>query len=152
MLAKIPHIEQQAKLFFWKKRTVFSMKLKNLSEILDLSESQQAQVKPILQQESGELGPFWNNPVISRKDKLAGLEKIARASDAKIKPLLSATQIQKLQEMHKEQKQELKKEIAKKMDKIDADFYAPASQDIVAGMFTEGDDLGLEATLYVARC
>jgi hypothetical protein len=90
----------------------FSLKLKHLSDTLGLSEDQQVKIKPILEQEAGELGPLWDNPVISRKEKLDSLEKIVQASDAKIKPLLSETQAQKLEEMRKEQKQELKKRIA----------------------------------------
>jgi hypothetical protein len=92
----------------------FSIKLKHLSETLDLSQDQQARIKPILQQEAGELGPYWDNPVISRKDKLVKLEKIVLASDAKIRPLLSQIQLQKLQELRKEQSQELKQRIAGK--------------------------------------
>ena len=92
----------------------FSLKLQNLSEKLALSDDQQAKIRPILEQESGELSPLWNNPVISRKDKLDTLEKVVRASDEKIKPILSQTQREKLQEMRKEQKDQLKKLIATK--------------------------------------
>ena len=92
----------------------FSMKLQNLSEKLTLSDDQQAKIRPILEQESGELSPLWNNPVISRKEKLDTLEKVVRASDEKIKPILSQSQREKLQEMRKEQKDQLKKLIADK--------------------------------------
>ena len=53
----------------------FSLKLQNLSEKLALSDDQQAKIRPILEQESGELSPLWNNPVISRKEKLDTLRK-----------------------------------------------------------------------------
>ena len=92
----------------------FSLKLQNLSEKLALSDDQQAKIRPILEQESGELSPLWNNPVISRKDKLDTLEKVVRASDEKIKPILSQTQREKLQEMRKQQKDQLKKLMATK--------------------------------------
>jgi hypothetical protein len=92
----------------------FSLKLQNLSEKLALSNDQQAKIGPILEQESGELSPLWNNPVISRKDKLDTLEKVVRASDEKIKPILSQTQREKLQEMRKQQKDQLKKLMAAK--------------------------------------
>ena len=92
----------------------FSMKLQNLSEKLTLSDDQQAKIRPILEQESGELSPLWNNPVISRKEKLDTLEKVVRASDEKIRPILSQSQREKLQEMRKEQKDQLKKLIADK--------------------------------------
>ena len=92
----------------------FSLKLQTLSEKLGLSDDQQAKIRPILEQESGELSPLWNNPVISRKDKLDTLDKVVRASDEKIKPILSQTQREKLQEMRKQQKDQLKKLIATK--------------------------------------
>jgi hypothetical protein len=96
----------------------FSLKLKNLSEKLTLSDDQQARLRPILEQESGELSPLWSNPVISQKDKLETLERVVRASDEKIRPILSQDQWEKLQDMRKEQKVQLKKVIAdKKADK-----------------------------------
>ena len=92
----------------------FSLKLQNLSEKLALSDDQQAKIRPILEQESGELSPLWNNPAISRKDKLDTLEKVVRASDDKIKPILSQPQREKLQAIRKEQKDQLKKLMAAK--------------------------------------
>jgi hypothetical protein len=90
----------------------FSLKLQHLSEALHLRDDQQAKIKPILEQEAGELSQLWNNPAVSRKDKLNSLEKIVRSSDKKIKPLLSVDQVQKLEELRKEQKVELKKRIS----------------------------------------
>lgn len=92
----------------------FSLKLQNLSDKLILSDDQQAKIRPILEQESGELSPLWNNPVIPRKEKLDTLERVVRASDEKIRPILSQSQREKLQEMRKEQKDQLKKLIADK--------------------------------------
>jgi len=87
----------------------FSMKLQNLSEKLALSDDQQAKIKPILEQESGELSPLWSNPAISRKDKLDTLERVVRASDEQMRPILSQNQREKLQAMRKEQKDQVKK-------------------------------------------
>jgi hypothetical protein len=92
----------------------FSMKLQNLSEKLALSNDQQAKIRPILEQESGELSPLWSNPVISRKEKLDTLERVVRASDEKMRPILSQNQREKLQEMRKEQKDQVKKLTADK--------------------------------------
>jgi len=86
----------------------FSMKLENLTAKLGLSEEQQAKIKPILEQESGELAPYWNNPAVSKKEKLDVLEKVVQSSDEKLKPILTATQWEKLQEMRTAQRQELK--------------------------------------------
>jgi hypothetical protein len=90
----------------------FTMKQQHLSETLNLSEDQQAKIKPILEQETGEVGEIFSNPVISSKDKLNRWEKIVQSSDAKIKPFLSDEQLQKLQAMRKQQMQDLKKLIS----------------------------------------
>jgi len=90
----------------------FSMKQQRLSQTLNLSDDQQARIKPILEQETGEVGQIFENPVLSRKDKLNRWEKIVQSSDDKIKPYLSQTQLQKLQDMRKQQMQELKKLIS----------------------------------------
>ena len=95
----------------------FSMNLQHLSETLALTDNQQAEIKPILEQEAGDVREIYVNPVLSRKDKLTRCEKIARASDQKIKPLLSTTQVHKFQDLRNEQKQELKGMIADQKSK-----------------------------------
>jgi hypothetical protein len=85
----------------------FSMKMQNLTERLSLTQDQRAKIKPIAEQEAGELGDLWGNPVMSDTDKLKQLEKVVRSSDAKLKPILSPEQQVKLEQMRKEQKQEL---------------------------------------------
>jgi hypothetical protein len=92
----------------------FSMKLQHLSEKLNLSDSQQGKIKPILEQEAGEAGEIVANPVLSSEDKLNRLGKIVRSSDKKLKPFLSAEQWQTLQSIRKGQKQELKQLMAAK--------------------------------------
>ena len=86
----------------------YTLKLQHLSQALDLNQEQQSKIKPILEQETAEVGQFWDNPVLSRKDKLSRWEKTVRSSDKKLKPFLTSDQVQKLQEMRKEQKEELK--------------------------------------------
>jgi hypothetical protein len=90
----------------------FSMKQQHLAETLELSEDQQAKIKPILEQETGEAGQFLGNPVLSRTEQLKRWEKVVQASDAKIKPLLSDVQLDKLQQLRTQQKEELKRIIA----------------------------------------
>jgi Spy/CpxP family protein refolding chaperone len=86
-----------------------SLKLQHLSENLALTDDQQAEIKPILEQESGEVSEICGNPVLSRKDTLSQYEKILQASDEKIKPLLSTSQLQKLQDLRRNQKQDVKR-------------------------------------------
>jgi hypothetical protein len=92
----------------------FSMKMRNLTESLSLTDDQRTKIKPIAEQEAGELGYLWGNPVLSDRDKLKRLEKVVRASDAKIKPILSPEQQAKLEQMRAEQKQELDTLIAQR--------------------------------------
>jgi hypothetical protein len=94
-----------------------SLKMQNLSEKLALTAEQQAQIKPISQQEAGEVGQICFNPVLSREDKLSRWEQIVQASDAKMKPLLSGSQLQKLEDLRKGQKQQLKQIIARQSAK-----------------------------------
>jgi hypothetical protein len=86
-----------------------TMKQQHLSEVLDLTDDQRAKIKPTLEQESGEAGTILWDPVLSRKDKLKRYEKLVAASDAKIKPVLSPTQVDKLLALRKQQKAELKR-------------------------------------------
>ena len=92
----------------------YSMKMKNLSTELNLSEEQQAKIKPIAEQESAEAAGVIFTPVVSRKERLSQWQKIVQSSDAKMIPILSEAQRQKLQEIRKDQKRELKELIAKK--------------------------------------
>ena len=90
----------------------FSMKQRHLSEALDLTDDQQAKIKPLIEQESGEAGSILWTPVVSPKDRLKQYQKIVKASDAKIKPLLSRPQVAKLEELRKQQRVEVKELIA----------------------------------------
>jgi len=90
----------------------FSMKQQHLSQALELSEDQRTKLKPIMEQEAGEASQFLGNPVVSRKEQLNRWEKLVRASDEKMKPFLSPTQVAKLQQLRQGQKQDLKKIIA----------------------------------------
>jgi hypothetical protein len=90
----------------------FSLKLRLLSENLALTDGQQAEIKPLLEQEAGQVGQVCANPDFSRADKLSQYENIARTSDEQIKPLLSASQVQKLRDLRKQQKQDLERIIA----------------------------------------
>lgn len=89
----------------------YSMKLRNLSERLDLSQEQQTRIQPILEQEAGELNYVWGNPVLSQKDKLEKLRHAVKTSDQEMKPLLSQTQWDTLQRMRQEQEQELRERL-----------------------------------------
>lgn len=90
----------------------FSQKLQHLSEKLDLTDNQQATIKPILEQEASQAGQVIGNPVLSREDRFDKLQKIVNTSDQQIKPHLSGSQWETLQKLRKEQKQEIKQLLA----------------------------------------
>ena len=86
----------------------FVMKMKNLSDTLNLSDDQQQQIKPIAEQESAEVGAVCFTPTTSKKDRLKRWQQIVEKSDAKMKPILTPAQWNKLQDLRKQQGQELK--------------------------------------------
>lgn len=90
----------------------FSMKMENLTATLSLSEAQQSQIKPIAEQESAEVGFVCFTPTIPRKERLKEWKKIVHSSDARMKPILSPAQWEKLQNLRRDQKEDLKKIVA----------------------------------------
>jgi hypothetical protein len=90
----------------------FTVKLRRLSEELSLTHDQLAGIKPILEQEAAEVGQICFNTTLSAGDMLKRYNKILKASDEKIRPLLSARQSLKLQDLRRDQKQDVKRIIA----------------------------------------
>ena len=95
------------------KSQYFEMKMNNLSTSLNLSDDQQARLKPIAEQESAEARAVIFTPVVTRKERLSQWEKIVKSADQKMKPILTEEQWTKLQEMRKDQKREIRDLIAK---------------------------------------
>ena len=90
----------------------YNVKYENLSRRLTLTPGQQIQLKPILQQEAGELREIYANPALSFEARVRRFEKIVSASDQKLKTFLTAQQWQILQNLRADQKQELRKLVA----------------------------------------
>jgi periplasmic protein CpxP/Spy len=90
----------------------FSMKMQNLTEKLALTDDQQAKVRPIAEAEATQLTDLWGNPALSPKDKANKLEKVVRASDQQLKPILTPDQWTKLQAMRTDQKQKVNQWVA----------------------------------------
>lgn len=86
----------------------FSEKTQELLAKLDLSPDQEAKIKPIFQEETNRSAQVATSSPLSREEKLNQLEKITRSSDQKLKPLLSETQVEMLQDVRKDQKREAK--------------------------------------------
>lgn len=86
----------------------FAMKMQNLSEVLSLTDEQQVKVKPLAQQETGEVSQVIFSPVVPRSERLKQWEKIVRKCDSQMRSFLSQSQWDKLQQLRKQQKRELK--------------------------------------------
>jgi len=84
----------------------------NFSTLLALTDAQSAQIKPILEEEARQVIQICANSNLSRSDKMSQYENIVQTSDNQIKPMLSAPQVQKLRDLRKQQKEDLKKIIA----------------------------------------
>jgi hypothetical protein len=92
----------------------YTSKYENLSRKLNLTPVQQGKLRPILEQETGELAEMRANPVLSLEDKMRKFEKVVGESDEKLKQILSAEQQPILLNMRSEQKRELRKWVAAK--------------------------------------
>ncbi len=85
----------------------FEMKMQNLTDALDLTREQQVQIRPMVEQEASEASQFCFTTVIPKKERMKRWEKLVRSSDERMKSLLSPVQWEKLQQIRKEQKNEL---------------------------------------------
>ena len=89
-------------------REYFSEKSQELTAKLELSPDQEAKVRPIFQEETDRASQVATSSPLSLEEKLNQLEKIIRSSDQKLKPLLSETQVETLQDVRKNQKRDTK--------------------------------------------
>ncbi len=86
----------------------FEMKMRNLTQALDLSGEQQRTIKPILEQEAFDASQVCFNPSIPRKEWVNKWRRVVESSDKKMKPTLTAAQWAKLQDLRQDQRKELK--------------------------------------------
>jgi hypothetical protein len=86
----------------------FEMKMRNLTQALDLSGEQQRAIKPILEQEAFDASQVCFNPAIPRKEWLNKWRRVVESSDKKMKPTLTEAQWAKLQDIRQDQRKELK--------------------------------------------
>ncbi len=87
----------------------FTQKQQCLWQALNLSQDQQDRISSLLEQETSEAEQVLVDTTLSRKDRLSRWENLVRSYDENIKPFLSQQQWEKLQELRKKQKQDLKK-------------------------------------------
>jgi Spy/CpxP family protein refolding chaperone len=70
-------------------------RMKSAVEELNLTDDQKAKVKPILQDEAQKLKALRQDTSLAKEDKKAKLKSIREDTNAKIKPILTADQLEK---------------------------------------------------------
>jgi hypothetical protein len=78
-------------------------KLQHLSQALDLSPTQKAQLLPILEAEAPKLQAIKNNPNLSNGQKAMQLKAIHQQSDPQVKAVLSPQQFQEWQQIRQQE-------------------------------------------------
>ncbi len=74
-------------------------RLQRMSQMLNLTEAQQTQIKPILENESTQMQALRADTSLSQDDRRAKMMEIRQASATQIKPILNADQQKQFDEM-----------------------------------------------------
>ena len=74
-------------------------RLQRMTKMLNLSDAQQQQIKPILENESTQMQSLRSDTSLSQQDKMAKMQQIRQSTSEQIKPILNADQQQKYAEM-----------------------------------------------------
>ncbi len=82
-------------------------KLEKMSAALQLSPAQKQQILPILKEEAPKIKAVKENTSLGPLQKGMQLRQISEATDAKLKPILTPDQYQKLQEMRAQERQQM---------------------------------------------
>jgi Spy/CpxP family protein refolding chaperone len=70
-----------------------------LAEQLNLTDDQKPKVKAILGDQMEQMRDLWQDPSLSREDRMAKMKAIREATDAKLKAVLTVDQFKKFQDM-----------------------------------------------------
>ena len=82
-------------------------KLEKMSATLQLTPAQKEKIKPILMEEAPKLKALKSDTSAPPLQKAMSLRKITEDTDAKLQPILSPAQYQKLQQMQAEERQQM---------------------------------------------
>ena len=89
-------------------------RMQMMSQQLQLTEPQKEKIMPILVEEAPKIKAVKSDTSIPQSERLAKLMQIRNDSDSKIRPLLTPTQQQKLDQMRQQQRQQMMKELGAK--------------------------------------
>ncbi len=82
-------------------------KMEKMSAELQLTPTQKQQVLPILKEEAPKMQALKANTSLGPMQKAMQMKQISNETDAKLKPILSPEQFQKLQQMHEQERQQM---------------------------------------------
>jgi hypothetical protein len=70
-----------------------------MTQQLNLSDAQQQQIKPILENEEKQMQAMRQDSSLSRDDRMSKMQQLRQDTSSQIKPILNADQQQKYQQM-----------------------------------------------------
>lgn len=82
-------------------------KLEQMSKALQLTPEQKQQILPILKEEAPKLEAVRSNSSLGPLQKAMQLKQVSNDTDAKLKPILTPDQFQKLQQIHEQERQQM---------------------------------------------
>jgi Spy/CpxP family protein refolding chaperone len=88
-------------------KTEMIAKLEQMSSTLQLTPAQKQQVLPILKEEAPKMQALKANTSLGPMQKAMQMKQISNDTDAKLKPILTPEQFQKLQQMHEQERQQM---------------------------------------------
>ena len=83
--------------------------LKHLSKKLNLSDDQQAKLKPILEDQRKQMDGIRNDSSLSREDRFSKMQELRQSSDTQIKSVLNDDQQKNFDKMREEQANRMKR-------------------------------------------
>lgn len=89
-------------------------KVEKISAELQLTPAQKKQILPILMDEAPKLKAVKEDTTMRPMQKAMKLRQISEATDAKLQPILTPTQFQKLQEMQTQERQQMMQKMQNK--------------------------------------
>ncbi len=82
--------------------------IKHLSKKLNLSDDQQAKLKPILEDQRKQMEAIHGDSSLSREDRFGKMQALRQSSDAQIKSVLNEEQQKNFDKMRAEQQERMK--------------------------------------------
>jgi periplasmic protein CpxP/Spy len=82
-------------------------KLQHMSKALQLTPDQQEKIKPILMEEAPKLEAIKADTSLTPAQRMMQMKQVREATDAKLQPILTPEQQQKLQDMRAQQREQM---------------------------------------------